>query len=245
MIKPDDYITVSYKVHGTSFWVANLLVKKKLSLADKFVRLFGFQFVETEYDFIYGSRRVVKNEYETQGTQDFYDSDVWGEIKDEIKDSIPKGYTLYGEALGYTKSGSWIQQDYDYGCIQGQKKLQIYRITITNVDGQVIDLSSQQVKEFCDRMGLPRTHIFYAGLAKDLYPELSVETHWNNMFVSRLEKDYNEKDCFICVNKVPEEGIVVRKEKLHEFETYKLKSFRFLERETALLDAGQLDMESV
>jgi len=34
----------------------------------------------------------------------------------------------------------------------------------------------------------------------------------------QVEKDYNEKDCFMCVNKVPEEGIVIRKEKLNACE---------------------------
>ena len=43
--------------------------------------------------------------------------------------------------------------------------------------------------------------------------------------VKKLEKEYNEKDCFMCNNKVPEEGIVIRKDKLIGCESYKLKSF--------------------
>ncbi len=48
----------------------------------------------------------------------------------------------------------------------------------------------------------------------------------------------------MCAAQVPEEGIVLRKETLFAFESYKLKSFRFLERETKLLDAGTEDLES-
>ncbi len=248
MISPDDYITVSYKVHGTSFWVANVMVKKKLTLAQKLMNLVGVPIVKTEYDFVYGSRKVVKNEYETQDTQDFYEGDLWGDIKEELKDKIPHGFTLYGEAVGYTKGGAEIQKGYDYGCKQGEKKLVIYRITSTNVMGQVHDLSSKQVQEFCDQMGLQFVHVFYSGKAKNwapsgMIPDYSYSEHWNENFVKLLESEYNEKDCFMCVNKVPEEGVVVRKEKLFGFEAYKLKSFAFLEYETKLLDEGQTNLE--
>lgn len=242
-VQPDDMITVTYKTHGTSWWVANILVKKKLNFFWKLAsKIFPVQ--TTEYDYVYGSRKVVKNEYETSDKEHFYDSDIWGEIKDDVKDFIPKGYTLYGEALGYTKSGAEIQKGYDYGCEQGNRRLQIYRITSTNEDGIVHDLSSLQVKEFCERFGLEYVHVFYHGKAKDLFPELDTENHWHENFMKRLEETYNDKDCFMCKNKVPEEGIVIRKETLFEFRSYKLKSFRFYEYETALLDAGESDIES-
>jgi hypothetical protein len=243
-VNPEDYITITYKVHGTSFWVANVLVKRKLTIAEKVLKALGVKINDTEYDYVYGSRRVVKNEYETEGKQHFYDTDIWGEIKEDMKEIVPKGYTLYGEALGYTSTGKPIQTDYDYGCEQGKRRIQVYRMTYTNADGIVSDLSSQQLKEFCDRKGLEYVHVFYHGKAKDLYPQLDVETHWHENFIKELEKEYLEKDCFMCKNKVPAEGIVLRQESLFEFKSYKLKSFAFLERETKLLDAGQSDLES-
>ena len=54
-----------------------------------------------------------------------------------------------------------------------------------------------------------------------------VET-WIEHFLRKLEEDYNEKDCYICSNIVPEEGIILRKEKTFKYEAYKLKSKRFL-----------------
>jgi len=246
-IKPENKITISYKIHGTSFWVGNLLVKRKLNLLYKFLRLVGAKVIDTEYDYIYGSRKVVKNEFETREKNHFYDVDIWGEIKDEIKDVIPRGYTLYGECVGYTKGGKEIQVGYDYGCSEGEKKNQIYRITFTNVDGVVSDLSSLQVEEFCNAVGLKCVHIFYNGVAGEMYKDISTADieKWQEDFVIRLEKDYNDKDCFMCVNKVPEEGIVLRKETFFTFEAYKLKSFRFLSYESDLLDKGEVDMESV
>ena len=53
---------------------------------------------------------------------------------------------------------------------------------------------------------------------------------------------YNEKDCFMCNNKVPEEGCVIRIDGL-EFEAYKQKSERFYARETILLDKGESNIE--
>ena len=59
-----------------------------------------------------------------------------------------------------------------------------------------------------------------------------------------LEAEYNEKDCPICTNKVPEEGIIIRKLKHpSKFEAFKLKSKRFLEKESKEADKGTLDIE--
>jgi hypothetical protein len=77
-----------------------------------------------------------------------------------------------------------------------------------------------------------------------MYPDIILSDNWNIEFIKRLEKDYNDKDCFMCSNNVPEEGIVIRKESAFSFEAYKLKSFRFMEYETAQLDKGVIDTES-
>ncbi len=242
-ITPEDTITLTYKVHGTSFWASHVLVKRKLNIIEKLLLKLGVSIKETEYDVVYGSRKVVKNEYETSQKDHYYDYDVWGDIKDQLKPYIPKGYSIYGEALGYTKNGSWIQKDYDYGCNPGKMRLMIYRVTFTNEDGVVNDLSSAQVLEFCNRSNLEYVPVFFSGKAKDLY-QLDTDNHWHENLIMKLEQDYLEKDCSMCNNKVPAEGIVLRKETLFQFESYKLKSFAFLQRETELLDAGELDMES-
>lgn len=241
-IKPDDQISITYKLHGTSFWVSNVLVKRKLNLMEKFAKLLKFKIQETEYDFVYGSRKVVKNEYETQDKQDFYGYDLWCDIKDELKDSIPKGYTIYGECVGYTKNGAMIQSGYDYGCDQGQKKIYVYRITITNEDGLVYNLTTNETKEFCERNNLNYVPLFFIGKGSEIVPNGTDD--WHKDFIVKLEDQYTDKDCYICKNKVPEEGIVVRRDFAHQFTAYKLKGFRFLEFETSELDKGVVDLES-
>jgi len=244
-IKPDDQISITYKLHGTSFWVSNVLVKRKLNLIEKALKALRFKIQETEYDFVYGSRKVVKNEYETQDKQDFYGYDLWCDIKDELKDSLPKGYTIYGECVGYTKNGAMIQSGYDYGCDQGQKKIYVYRITITNEDGLVYNLTTNETKEFCERNNLNYVPLFFIGKVNELVGDETIqEENWYTRLVKYLELEYTDKDCFLCKNKVPEEGIVVRKDFAHQFTAYKLKGFRFLEFETSELDKGVVDLES-
>ena len=84
--------------------------------------------------------------------------------------------------------------------------------------------------------------------AKDLFPQLKADEHWNEEFVLELEKNFNEKDCYMCKNLQPEEGIVLRKETMHEYEVYKLKSKRFLlgesddqEKEVANIEDSQTE----
>ena len=68
------------------------------------------------------------------------------------------------------------------------------------------------------------------------------EENWQEKFLNTLKEKYNDKDCYMCNNKVPEEGIVIRKEGI-EWEAFKLKSNKFYEYETKSLDSGQVDIE--
>ena len=65
---------------------------------------------------------------------------------------------------------------------------------------------------------------------------------WRNHFLSAIKMNYNEKDCYICKNKVPEEGCVIRVEQ-ENFEAFKQKSNRFYELETKQLDKGESNIE--
>jgi len=67
---------------------------------------------------------------------------------------------------------------------------------------------------------------------------------WREPFIEQLEKEYNNKKCFMCKNDVWEEGVVLRKESFFHCESYKLKSFNFLQEESKQLDKGESDIES-
>ena len=247
-ISPNDYIYITEKYHGTSFVVSNVLVKKILSFKDKIFQYFGAKIVDTEYGMLYSSRSVLKNQnMDKENNNDhFYDSDVWKIVADKIYPCLKKGYSVYGEIVGYTPTGSMIQKDYDYGCQISNLDYLIYRMTYTNVDGDVFELSPNQLEDYCSRYGLKIPLVHYNGRAKELYPELCTDNSWNDNFLKLLEKDYLEKDCIFCKSKpnIPAEGIIVRIDKPNTWEVYKLKSFRFLQKESDSLDAGILDMET-
>ena len=253
-IQPNDLISITYKTHGTSWWVSNVLVKRRLNLLEKFLKYIGVAIKYLEYDIIYGSRNVVKNKVfkDPKQSNHFYGVDIWSEIRDEIGHLVPKGFTLYGECLGFTSTGEFIQKGFDYGCdpqgsgTKPQRKIEVYRITQTNEDGDVTELSYPEIKEFCEVRGLTPSHLFFYGKAGDLYkkPANTGLKIWSNNFVTILEREYNQKDCFMCDLIVPEEGVVIRKERLTGLESYKLKSYRFLEGETKAFDMGESDIES-
>lgn len=243
-ISPFHNIAITYKTHGTSWWVSNAKVKKKLNFWQRLLRKLGVDINDTEFDYVYGSRKVVKNASldDPKQKDHFYGYDLWEDIKDRVKEHIPKGFTLYGEAVGFTRDGAAIQKGFDYGCKPREMKLEVYRITQTNDDGFVTELSHNEIKQFCEKAGLTMSHEFHYGKAYWVLPDVDVNhPDWHKLFIEQLRKEYNEKDCFMCTNQgIPEEGIVLRVDDLFEYAAFKLKSFRFLEWEGNALDKGEV-----
>ena len=250
-VEPDALISITYKMHGTSGISSYILCKKKLTWKDKLARFFGAKIVEQDYDYIYSSRKVIKNEELNPNAQHYYNEDIWGIAHNELKDFLQKGMTFYYEIVGFLPNGGAIQKDYDYGCKLSQHAIYIYRITQTNVDGKVFEFSAKQVQDFCKKNGLNVVPELYYGHAKDCFiyiyhlaeePNNFPDQKWNEEFLKEIKQTYNEKDCFMCKNQVPEEGCVVRIEGL-EFEAYKQKSERFYLKESILLDKGESNIE--
>ena len=98
------------------------------------------------------------------------------------------------------------------------------------------------LKDFCSKNGLTSVPELYYGYARDFYPYVDGDSNWAEGFLNHIKKCYNDKDCYICNNKVPEEGAVVRIES-NDLKVYKVKSLRFLEKETKSLDLGETNIE--
>lgn len=267
---PESLISITYKLHGTSGISSYVLCKKYHSpltrvkawlweLSNKIENPFrktkyNFTLEESTYDYLYASRKVIKNEELNPNAQHYYDVDIWGLAHERIKEHLQKGMTFYYEIVGYLPNGSGIQGQYDYGCEPGQFEVYIYRITSTNVDGKVIEFSAKQVQDFCKKNGLNAVPELYYGKASNV-PNIIWNTNkkdddillgntftFGETFLSAIKSNYNEKDCFMCKNKLPEEGVVIRIEGL-DLEAYKCKSTRFLEYETKELDKGTSNIE--
>lgn len=256
VLHPNDLISITSKVHGTSGISAYVLCKQELNWKQKIARwLTGEEF--DKYDYLYSSRSIIKNQYYNRNVQSgFYGVDVWRYADDVVRPCLSKGMTAYYEIIGFLPNGGYIQKNYDYGCLPpvGDEaytygkhfKVQIYRVTITDVSGKVHEFSAREVQLWAQMVGLVPVEQYYYGYAKDLYPDLDPSEHWNENFLSKLANDknfYMECNSPTCDNKVPHEGIVIKIENMKS-EAFKLKCFKFLDGEGKALDKGEVDIES-
>lgn len=242
-VTPDSLISITWKFHGTSGIVGNVLVKKKMNwkekLASKFVSI-----PDTEYDYVYASRRVVKND--DKEYNHFYDADIWSIVGEKFKGLLHQGEQVYYEIVGYLPTGSEIQKGYDYACSKGEYKVFVYRITMTNPEGTVTELPWHQVKHRTKELGVETCpEIFYGKAGVFVDDKYTSDEEYGLAFYNHLQAEYvyDQRSQF-CRNNVPEEGVVVRIERGDGIENFKFKSFRFLQHETKQLDKGEGDIES-
>lgn len=241
------------KQYRRFYWEKQNDMKRLSKLQEDIVKDFRI-----DYGPIYSSRTVIKNQYINKGvTPGFYGVDIWSEYGDLMKPFIPKGVTVYGEICGYlTGSSRMVQKEYDYGCEQGENFLMPYRITYTDPEGNKTEWDVEEVygwtlklinehPELAKRVK-PLT-ILYKGTLGDLYPDIDKAEHWNENVLEAMKNDKEhfgmEENEPLCKKKVPREGIVVRINGDQMGEAWKLKTFKFLEREKGLMDKNQVDIE--
>ena len=190
---------------------------------------------------------------------EFYKTDVWGEYNKLISPYIEKGMSLYGEIVGYVSgSQKMIQKSYDYGCMEGENYLMIYRITTKDKDGVKKEWNVTDVEKWAKNLlkkhpelkkNVHPIKILYHGTLADLYPEISTTDHWHENILEAMKADKMhfgmEEDEPYCKNKVPREGIVIRIDNDKKPEAFKLKCLKFYQRERKMIDKGEVDIEMV
>jgi len=181
------------------------------------------------YNYLNGSRNVILNTDQKAG--------YYGETRTEgfrakvVKNIIlHKGEMLFGEIVGYTEHGGLIMpavstkalkdktitkqygdsMTYKYGQMEGCCELFIYRITRTNDDGVVTELSWKQVEQRCKELNLrtvPHLETFiYDGnpetlmnkidlivngpTGQDAIPDILDPSHIQEGVVLRIESEY-------------------------------------------------------
>ena len=258
VIERNSLISITSKIHGTSGISAYVICRKPVSLMKKilyFLSGFGWNKFDLDYQYVYSSRSVIKNrDINTNQNGGYYKCDVWKYADDVIRPFLTKGMTMYYEIVGYLPNGGYIQKDYDYGCtppVDGKYiheqnfKVRVYRITITDVDGNVHEFSAREVQQYCEYVGLTPVKELYYGYASDLYPQMRATTKFSKIFMERLA---NDKSFFMemrspdCTNNVPHEGIVIKIEDMKP-RAYKLKCFAFLNKEQKELDNNVENIE--
>ena len=248
-----DHVVITTKLHGTSARVGYTLTKRRLSLLEKIVKLFGCKIQTDEYKYVVGSHHVIKSvEFETlKGKQHFYSDDLWTKVSDEFfKNKLLKGEIVYYEIIGKDYEQKEIQKDYAYGL--EKPDVYVYRISYINVDGVEIDLSWKQVKARCNEMGVKYVPEIFVGTVYEYFVKELRRIHWSNDFTlddewedfddkwreyfEKVIKDtYLDKPSYLDKN-VIEEGICLRKEQYPRPKIYKVKAPLFYIHEGVLID---------
>mgnify|MGYP000961122588 CR=1 FL=1 len=231
----DDEVTVivTEKIHSTSGRFTNTRVRKPRGKFGTWLENLGVLAPIFEYQCIAGSKKVVKiGGLEKEG---YYKSDVWNSMLERIKDSIPKNYIIYGEIAGWDGEKA-LQRNYTYQMPIGTTELYVYRVAIVNDDGLVLDLSWEQIKEFCKDRGLKTVPELEIVKKKDFHHEFYED--------KKFVEDLNIPNCLPLDSGAPcSEGVVLRIEGIRP-QLFKYKSPAFILHETKQNDDGIVDVET-
>lgn len=235
MFNDTDEITITQKLHGTSGRFGYVKVRRQLNWFENLLKRLGIKINEVEYDYIAGSRRVIKDMKSSSQFGHYYNSDLWNQTLDSIKDQLPKDYILYGEIIGWVDGNTPIQRGYTYKVPAWTNELYIYRISIVNEDGIAIDLSFDQIVQFCNNVWLKHVPILGKMIHRNFKVDEYMDIKYHTAMDARALPLDNNSPC--------DEGIVVRKEGLAPY-LAKAKCPLFYEHETKMMDAWVEDVES-
>lgn len=233
-ISPDSTVIVTQKLHGTSIRIGHTIVKRKLNLRDRFAKLIGAAVQETEYDYIFGSRKVIKDP-NNPDQQHYYAVDIWTQEGKKLEGLLPHNFIVYGELIGWTPENAALQKDYTYTIDPGMCKLYVYRVAFVNAQGRLIDLSWHHLKQFCEEVGLSYVPELFIGKLKDI----NIQDYMDKRF-----KDMGYDNALpLGDNDLVDEGVCIRIDMMIP-QILKAKAPQFLQHETKLLDKGEEDLES-
>lgn len=250
--KPGDQIEITLKMHGTSARTGYLpkFQRYKRTFLDKILRRQGIPIYDWGY--VTGTRRVVLDDFEDGG---FYGSNAFREPHAKFfEGKLWKGETVYYEIVGYvdantpimpsvsnkpTNDKNFIKQYgnttvFSYGCEPGQSDFYVYRMTMTNEDGAVVEYTPDFMRYRCEQMGAKCVPVMLKGYIPN---NLKVTSFDENEFtekefssagerVKALAEQYYDGPDPIGKTHV-REGVVVRIVNRPKFCAYKHKNFSF------------------
>lgn len=247
--KAGDQIEITLKMHGTSNRVAYVPVLKKFkrTLFDHMLGREGKPIYE--YDYISGTRRTVLDSFDGG----FYGSNAFRkQFEDRLRGKLLKNEEIYFEIVSYTNDGKPIMpsgpvpKDYQniygkdmifsYGCEVGHSEMYVYRMTMTNEDGDVVEYSPDFMRYRCEQIGVKTVPVFYKGYIPEEYTEINtqLDNHIVKIanyttpgeWVKNLAEQFYDGPDPIGKTHV-REGVVVRIINRPKFCAYKHKNFLF------------------
>lgn len=259
-LEPKDVVDITIKIHGTSFIAGYVRCNRPISWWEKVKKFFGCHVSETEYKKLYSSRNRILNRW-----HDYYEErePYYTVFKFLEHHLIDKNMIVYGEICGFNPGEStYVQKGHDYGCAVGEWKFMPYRIVDRNVEGDVVEYNIEDVIKWTNdlieclpddkkKYIMPLNRVFHGAL-EELVPFEQPEgmkyeeylSQWRADLYARLQNSFGmEEDEPMCNNKVPREGMVIRKENDPLVRAFKLKSNAHYALEKKSHDAGEIDME--
>lgn len=269
VFKVGDEIEITLKMHGTSQRTGYLpkLQGYKRTFLDKIFRREGTPVYDWGY--VTGTRRVVLNDFDGAG---YYDTNNFREGPAKaFEEKLHKGETVYYEVVGYTDTGAPIMGDcnnrkvndkdfikqygettrFSYGMDEGFCDFYVYRMTMTNEDGDVVEYTPDFMRYRCEQMGVKTVMVFakatidYEGVHV-FYPDpygYVYTTDCPGETVREVAERYYDGPDPIGKTHI-REGVVVRIVNRPSFTAYKHKNWYFKALECIVkVDAAAPDME--
>lgn len=182
--KAGDLVEITLKMHGTSQRTGYVPMLKgyKRSFLDKILRRPGKPIYEWGY--VSGTRRTVLNDWEGG----FYGSNQFRKKHaDFFEGKLHKGEEVYYEVVGFTDTGTPIMGDasnkklndkqfvkqygditrFSYGCEPNCSDFYVYRMTMTNEDGDIVEYPPDFMRYRCEQMGCKYVPILWRGIVPE------------------------------------------------------------------------------
>ena len=249
--RPGDLIEITRKLHGTSARTSHTKVFQgmKRTMWDKLFRREGTPIYDWGY--VSGTRRTVLDTFDGG----FYGSNEFRKPYHEFfEGKLLKGETVYYEIVGFTHTGDSIMGTCDnkklkdkefvkkygpktvfsYGCDpkgandKPQSDIYVYRMTMTNEDGEVVEYTPDQMRHRCMYMGVKTVPLHWYGFIPDeeVFTGTSCEYTDPGQFVLAKAEEFYDGEEPIDPTHI-REGVVVRVINRPTFTAYKHKNFQF------------------
>ena len=241
--KVGDLIYITLKLHGTSQRTAYTIKKTKPNFIEKLFKLKS----KKNWEYISGTRRVTLNNFDGG----FYGSNEFRkQHHDFFVGKLQKGEEIFYELVGFSKEDQLIMPEcnnkktkdkefikefgektrFTYGCENGKSDIYVYRMTMTNEDGHVVEYPWELVKLRCEQMSVkhcPELEKFIFTTTDDLLQR--VNSHESG--ADPIGKTHIR------------EGVIVRIEGKEKFTALKQKNFEFKVLEGIIKADDILDIE--
>lgn len=229
-IEQGSLIIISEKEHGTSVRYGKVTVERqRTDLLSKILSRLGLRRLEQRgLEYVLGTRRAILDGKEYTYKGGYYgNGEPYSIAPRKLYNRLKDDEIIYGEVVGYCDNGSALFTHsldklpdlkkqygspitYSYGCVPGQARLRVYRITQAGRE-----LTWFEVEKRCEELGVElvtEVHRFVYDGNKDSL-DAEIQKHLEG---SSLVDDTHIREG-VCVRVEHKNGIKVYKEKSYSF----------------------------